>query len=381
MKKINIVECKDYDYEEVIKSVYECLDNIEGLKTIKKRSKVLVKTNLLKKNRPEDGVTTHPYIVEGVVKYLQDMGCAVVIGDSPGGPFNDKILEGIYETTGMLEVQKRTNCQLNYDTSVKEIFNEEALILKNMKIVKAFDDVDYIISCAKLKTHAMMSYTGAVKNLFGVIPGVTKAEYHFKMNDLNHFANVLIDICQYVKPVFSIIDAIDCMEGDGPSSGDIRRVGLIMAGENPYLLDYIATKIVGIDPFIVPTITESLRRGLFEEDSKNNVIAGVDISSLDIKPFKLPKSSNINFVGGKVPKFVENFIIDSLRPIPIIRYDQCISCGICAKNCPAKIIDMKSGKPIINTKKCIRCFCCHELCPKKAVDIKKHPVHRVIFRD
>lgn len=378
MSIVSIDRCKNYNYEEVINSVKACLNGIPELNQIKKGSRVLVKTNLLKKNKPEDAVTTHPYVVEGVVRYLQNKGCNVIVGDSPGGPFTEKILKNIYEVAGIIGVQERTGCELNYNTSTKDVFNKEASFLKNMKIVKAFDEVDYVVSCAKLKTHVMMTYTGAVKNLFGVIPGVIKAEYHFKMNDVDHFANVLIDICEYVKPVFSVIDAIDCMEGDGPSSGEIRNVGLIMASKSPYMLDYIATKLVGINPHIVPAIKHSINRGLLKEDEYE--IKGIDVDKIIIEPFKLPHSTNVNFVGGRVPKFVEDFLMSSLRPIPVINYKDCISCGICVNNCPAKVINMASNRPVINTKKCIRCFCCHELCPKKAIAVRKHPLHKVLFK-
>lgn len=377
MDKVNIVKCKDYDYGKVINSVKECLDSLDGIKKIEKGSRVLVKTNLLKKNKPEDAVTTHPYIVEGVVRYLQDLDCKVIVGDSPGGPFTKRILKGIYETSGLIGVQERTNCELNYDVDSKDIYNKNAEFMKHMKIVKAFDEVDYVVSCAKLKTHGMMTYTGAVKNLFGVIPGVTKADYHLKMNDPNNFANMLLDICEYIKPVFSIIDAIECMEGNGPSSGDIRKVGLIMASEDPYLLDYWAVKVAGIDYKLVPTITESLKRNLLKSSDIERF--SLDVGAYDIKPFKLPDSANVNFIGGRVPGFVEEFIINSLRPVPAINKEICISCKICLENCPAKVIVMENGKPKINTKNCIRCFCCHELCPKKAIDIKEHPLHRLVF--
>lgn len=379
MNLVSLESCRDYNYGGVILAVKACLNNLPEVEKIEKGSRVLVKTNLLKKNKPEDAVTTHPYVVEGVVRFLQDKGCSVVIGDSPGGLFTAKILKSIYEAAGIVGVQKRTGCELNYDTSIKDIFNPDALYLKNMKIVSAFDEVDYVISCAKLKTHVMMTYTGAVKNLFGVIPGVIKAEYHFKMNDVDHFANILLDICNYVKPVISIIDAIDCMEGDGPSSGDVRRLGLIMASHSPYLLDYAATQLVGIDPHIVPTIKHSIDRGLLSDvDYK---VLGEDVDKISIKPFNLPHSTNVNFVGGRVPKFVENFIMSSLRPKPGINYKDCISCRICVNSCPAKVIKMVGDKPVISTKKCIRCFCCHELCPKKAITIRKHTLHKVIFKD
>lgn len=378
MNKVVITRCDNYEYDQVMDSVYRLLDKVGNIKDLKP-GKVLVKVNLLKKNKPEDGVTTHPFIVEAVVRYMQKLGHDVTIGDSPGGPFMTSILKSIYDSTGMTEIAKKTNCTLNFDTDHIDIFNEKGAVLKHMKLVKPFMEADYIISCGKVKTHGMMTYTGAVKNLFGMIPGVTKADYHLNLNDTKNFANMLIDICEYVKPSFSVLDGIEGMEGDGPSSGDIRKLGLIFAGENPYTLDYAVTQLIGVHN--VPTVIESIKRKLTVESINDMEYLGDNIDDMDIDPFKLPKSSHVNFINGRIPKFLENYILDYVRPYPIIKYEDCISCSICANNCPAKIMDMTSGKPIIDTKNCIRCFCCHELCPEKAIDIKRHPLHRLIFKE
>lgn len=380
MEKVCILSCESYDYELVEKKIFECLDSIENIKPkVRTGSKVLVKANLLKKNSPDDAVTTHPTVVEAIVRYFQQLGCKVIVGDSPGGPFNEKSLMAVYKATGMFDVQKRTGCELNFDTSFVEVKNDEAKMLKNMKIVKAFDEVDFVVSAAKLKTHAMMTYTGAIKNLYGTIPGVTKAEYHFKMNNIENFANAIVDICEYVKPDLSIIDGIEGMEGDGPSSGDKRFVGLIFASENPYALDTVASKIIGIDPLSIPILRAVKERNIFSVDINDIEFLGLKPQDIDIKQFKLPVSANVNFVGGRVPKFMENWILNNFRPRPVFDHNICVSCGICAQNCPPKAIDMSKGKPEVDLKRCIRCFCCHELCPKKAIDIKKHVIHERIF--
>ncbi|WP_132996020.1 DUF362 domain-containing protein [Sporanaerobacter acetigenes] len=380
MEKVCILSCESYDYELVEKKIFECLDSIENIKPkVRTGSKVLVKANLLKKNSPDDAVTTHPTVVEAIVRYFQQLGCKVIVGDSPGGPFNEKSLMAVYKATGMFDVQKRTGCELNFDTSFVEVKNDEAKMLKNMKIVKVFDEVDFVVSAAKLKTHAMMTYTGAIKNLYGTIPGVTKAEYHFKMNNIENFANAIVDICEYVKPDLSIIDGIEGMEGDGPSSGDKRFVGLIFASENPYALDTVASKIIGIDPLSIPILRAVKERNTFSVDINDIEFLGLKPQDIDIKQFKLPVSANVNFVGGRVPKFMENWILNNFRPRPVFDHNICVSCGICAQNCPPKAIDMSKGKPEVDLKRCIRCFCCHELCPKKAIDIKKHVIHERIF--
>ena len=54
----------------------------------------------------------------------------------------------------------------------------------------------------------MATFTGGVKNLFGVIPGVQKAQYHFKMPEVVDFTDALVDICSYVNPSLTIMDGI-----------------------------------------------------------------------------------------------------------------------------------------------------------------------------
>ena len=376
MGQVGIAVCENYDYDYVLERVDYLLSNLDVLNGLKP-GKVLLKTNLLKKNIPEDGVTTHPFVVEGVARYLIEKGFTVIIGDSPGGPFNKTILKSIYEASGIAKVAERCCCELNYNTEVIEVKPPNAMLINNLKIVKAFTEVDYVVSCAKLKTHTMMTYTGAVKNLFGMIPGVTKADYHLKMNDPDNFANMLIDICDYIKPIFSIIDGIEAMEGDGPSSGDIRNLGLLLVGDNPYDLDLVACKIAGIEN--VPTNLHAQKRTLTTRDINDIVFYGTSLNNIDIEPFKLPGSTHVNFVEDRIPSFVVDFLLDKVRPYPKVILNECIGCGICARDCPAKVITIVDKKAKIDTSKCIRCFCCHELCPEKAIGIKRHTLHRLIF--
>lgn len=381
MESVNIIRCKDYEFNNVKKAVYEALDGIDAIKLkIAKGSKVLLKTNLLMRKSPEDAVTTHPAVVEAIVRYLQDTGCSVIIGDSPGGPFTEWNLRSVYNAAGMFEVAEKTGCELNFNTEALEISNPGARKLNTMQIIKIASEVDFVVSAAKLKTHGMMTYTGAVKNLFGVIPGLVKADYHFRLNDIDNFADHLVDICETIKPVFSIIDGIEGMEGDGPSAGEKRHVGLVLASESPYALDALASKIIGIEPMSVPTVRAASLRNLFSGDLKDIKIKGVQLEDIKIEPFKLPKSKNANLIGGRIPKVLEKIILNILRPKPEFNHDLCISCGDCKRSCPPGIIDMSTGKPVPDLSRCIRCFCCHELCPKKAVTIRRHRLYDMVLK-
>lgn len=381
MEVVSLSKCTSYEYTEVEEAVFKCLDDIGGIKDrIPRGSRVLIKANLLKKNKPEDAVTTHPAVVEAIARYLQKLDCKVIIADSPAGPFTRKSLEGIYKISGMEKAAQGAGCELNYDISVLEVVNDRAKMLKGMQIIKAIEDADFVISAAKLKTHGMMTFTGAVKNLFGVIPGLIKAEYHFKLNDESRFAQHLVDICEYVKPVFSVIDGIEGMEGNGPSGGEKRHVGLILASSDPYALDTVASSIIGIEPLRVPTIKAAAERGIFSGRISDVKIKGLALEKIKIPPFKLPESVNINFSGSRVPAFVSRFFSTTLKAKPVFDYDACISCGDCKRICPPQVISMKEGKPVPDLSKCIACFCCHEVCPKKAVEIKKHWLSKFLYR-
>ncbi len=379
MNKVCIARCTDYQYNNVEKSVFQCIDGLSEIKQkIKSDAKVLVKVNLLRGNRPEDAVTTHPSVVQAIVRYLQGMGCRVIIGDSPGSilNFDEKLLKSVYQITGMDDVATKTGCELNYDTSVIEVVNKAAIIQNNMPIIKIANDVDFVVSAAKLKTHTMMTYTGAVKNLFGVIPGRTKIDYHLRMNSVDNFAALLVDICEYVGPVFSVIDGVEGMEGDGPAAGDKRHVGLIFASENPYAVDFAAIHTIGMNPEAVPTMVEAKRRSIFNNNWEDIEIKGIKWQEINIKPFKYPATQNADIMGGlgsdRIPKFIRDFILNKMRPKPVFNYNTCVSCGLCTESCPPKAISMVNLRPVLNTDKCIRCFCCHELCPEKAVYINRN---------
>lgn len=392
MSEVIVKCCTSYDYEDVHDKIYEIL-NCSGL-DIKPGMNVLIKANLLAKKLPEQCVTTNPAVIQAVCQYIKDKKAIPIIADSPAGPFNENSLKAIYSATGMEKAALATGAILNYDTSFSNVKFKEAKTLDKVDVINVVLNAHMVINVAKLKTHVMMTYTGAVKNLYGVIPGLTKAAYHMKLQEPENFANHLIDICEFIKPDFSIIDGIHAMEGDGPNSGEVVEFGYIMGSKNPYMLDLAASHMIGIEEDEIAILVNARKRNLIDLKSSSVLIESEDevleldfldfkayVQSLGLKPFKRPRAQSVNFLSGKVPKFLERYLVDKSKSKPHFIEEKCIGCGHCVRNCPAKIIHLENKKAIVDISKCISCFCCHEVCPKDAVEIKVPFIAKLLFRE
>lgn len=378
---VSLVECRNYDYKNVKKSIENSINNIGGIeKYINKGETVLLKLNLLMKKKPEEATTTHPTFVKALAEILIEYGAKVIIGDSPGGPFNERALKGIYKYCGIEEIANEVGAELNFNTNSVEVKNEKGKILKNMEVAEMVTSVDKVISVSKLKTHGMMLFTGAVKNMFGIIPGLRKAEYHFKMPKIEDFSQALLDICLYANPVLSFMDGIVGMEGAGPSAGEPRDIGVVLASSSPYHLDVVATTIVGIEPLKVPTILRSAERNIVKGSLEDIEIVGDKIDKFKVNDFKAPPIKSVHFIKDSNPTFLRSIANKLLQPKPIFNHEDCIGCRDCANNCPAKVIEMVNKKPVVNLEGCIRCFCCQELCPEKAIDIHRPILMRLLSK-
>ena len=358
---VSLEKCGSYSYEEVKSAVKNSFNNLGGIeKYINKGENILLKSNLVMRKLPQEAATTHPAVIRALAEILLDYGANVIIGDSPGGPFNEVLLKSIYRHTGMEEAAAKSGASLSLDTSSSVVEYPDGVRLKKLTITNMVLNADKVISVGKLKSHSMTRMTGAVKNMFGAVPGTTKAEYHFSCQDSESFAQCLIDICRFVNPVLSFIDAVTGMEGNGPTAGTPRDIGLIMSSDNPFELDLAASKIINAQASEIPVLKYAFQRGLCPKSAESLTFAGEKLSDYVIEDFAIPENRSLHFLGRKPPKVLVNFFNLHVYPRPVFT-QLCIGCGICAENCPAKIISIKNHTASADLKKCIRCYCCQEL--------------------
>ncbi len=367
--RVSITRTDSYSPDKVEQAVWRHFELLGLAEHIRPGMKVLIKPNLLMKRRPEEGTTTHPAFVRAIILCLQRLGVSdITIADSPGGPFTGAMLSPIYESTGMKAVAEETGAKLNWDFGSFEKKAEHARMVSGFTLISAVKDADFIIDAPKLKTHGMTMLSGAVKNLFGTVPGLMKPEFHWRFPEKDRFCHMLLDLCETVRPDVVFVDGIVSMEGNGPSGGTLRETGLILASRSPYAADLALCRILGIRPDVAPTVSLAIERRLCPESAEKIDFCGDPVPALT--DYKLPQSKSV-YLSAYIPKPFRPLADKLLTSRPVIRKRRCVGCGKCAESCPAQTIHVVSRKAEIDYSKCIRCYCCHEMCQVKAIDIKR----------
>ena len=378
---------EEYEIRQSIKEIFKLLDISE--KFVSNGDRILLKVNLLMGKPPEAAVTTHPVLVSALAGLLLDAGAGeVIIGDSPGGPFSKSMLKRFYSRSGLTGVAEiSSKIKLNYNTSWQKVSFSEGRVSKSFCIADFVTEADLIINIPKLKTHGLTRFTGAVKNLFGVIPGLKKGEYHFKSPEVAYFCEMLLDLAELVKPDLNIMDAVVGMEGEGPSGGTPREFGYLLGSPAAEELDLAAAYLLGIKPLTAaPQIKRGAMRGLPSVIEELN-LKGVPLKSpedVDVPP----PGGETNLLLNKLPAPLARWGEKFLKPRPVVNSNLCVGCGVCAKSCPVETIELETvseddgktnDKVSIELENCIRCFCCQELCQYEAIRIKRPLLGRIFF--
>lgn len=380
--KVYIVQCKSYD--EVDGQMTALFNLMGGIgQFARPGERIVLKVNLLRKAKPEEAVCTHPAVAAAVAAMVKNEGASAVIADSPGGgyQYSVKSLDKIYRVSGMHQAAQQAGVELNRDTSSRPVSFAEGVLTKHFDIISPVYEANAVLNLCKMKTHMFTMMTGAVKNIFGVIPGLLKPGYHAKLRDPKRFAGMLLDLAQYISPRLSIMDAVVAMEGDGPGAGDPRPVGLLIGSENPLALDVVAGEIMGIDRSRNPIIMEAEQRELQPNRIEEIEVIGVDLKDVKVTDFKHPQLSPGDFGLDPMPwhqQILQPYLKSAYSARPKVIWDRCVACGTCIVGCPMEAISLVNEKAFIDDEKCIRCYCCHEVCPGEAIGLHKSWLYQVL---
>lgn len=362
--KVSAVGCTSYDTEAVESAVRRAIDALGGIgKFASNGETVLLKPNLLQPKSPEEAVTTHPEIIRAMIRLVRETGATPVVGDSPGGRCSEKMLRHLAQRTGMGRVCEEEGVEFIFLIDSQAVPFHQGSIIRSFNLASYLSRVDGVISLAKLKTHNFTGLTGAVKNVFGLIPGLEKSEIHSRMLDINQFSEMLVDLAECVRPRLSVVDGVVGMEGDGPTAGTPRHIGRVVASENPHALDAFLADMMGAGR--IPTVEIARRRGLVPSDIE---VVGDASAAARIEGFKMPPEP-VAF--GKIRGLLGYALNESLSRKPVFLDSRCTFCGSCIEACPGEALSKGKKMPVIDRKLCIRCYCCQEVCGYKAIELRR----------
>jgi uncharacterized protein (DUF362 family) len=250
-----------------------------------KDKKILLKPNLVEVDRSAPQVNTHPALVRAVAETFTRMGAASVIVAEGSGHCLDTLL--VFESSGLRDALSEGRFRfvdINYQEPL--LFEKRVNFSKLpfLAFPRVLQEVDWVVSMPKMKTHHWAGVTLSMKNLFGMMPG----SYYGWPKNVLHQAGLdqsIADIALTLRPQLAIVDGIVGMEGDGPIMGDPVQSGVIVMGTDLPAVDATCARIMAVDPRKVPHLVMAQESGFsIEEDHITQV--GETITSTR-KPFRL----------------------------------------------------------------------------------------------
>ena len=348
---------------------------------IRTGDRVLIKVNMgcSGLRSPADRVTTHPLLVEEIVRAVQECGAKVFFGDDVARV--GKHCRQLWTSTGMWEVAQKTGAQLVDFVAVgaREVRGGLSYPRKYL-VTNAYFDADVVINAASCRSHPNIILSGAIKNMFGLIVGRRKSLMHdLFWNNTSKFARVIADIYRTIPAQLSFLDLTSVREGQGvPGQGpSIQPVGLLLAGTDPVALDTVAAHAIGYDQLPIWTTQHAHHMGLGENDISRIQFRGLNWATFEKCHLRYPliTTPTTNTAYERISSFVNHTV---LRPRPVISARDCTGCGDCADRCPVHCIGRSENIFHIELSRCVDCGCCLKVCEENAVNLEHVGLARAI---
>jgi uncharacterized protein (DUF362 family)/ferredoxin len=371
---VALVRCASYDAAVLDRAIAQAVDfapmpDVKG-------ARVLLKPNILSASTPDQAIATRGELIAAFARLLKSKGAAsVVAGESPAWQSS----EAAAKKSGIKAACEAEGVEWLDFSDGMEFESPMGKRVKRFTFAAALKQADLLVSLPKLKTHRLMRYTGAIKNLFGLVPGLGKSAFHMRFPESENFGMMLVDLALAARPAYSLMDAVVSMEGEGPANGRPVQTGLILASRDPVALDWTAASVIGYDPSDLPYLVDACSRGAWISGPDDIDLKGLSLDEARPASFVLiPAHTGDAFFTDRLPLPIRRLARNAAVARPFFDHSKCIRCGGCVKICPAKALDFvsdahaESGKRIrIDYEKCIRCYCCHEVCPADAIRIMK----------
>lgn len=345
---------------------------------------ILLKPNLNNDLLALTGNSTDLRVLVALVRALQQRGYTnITLADGPNIGIYRKGVDvlgrlGIRALAGRLGLRV---LDLNQAPTV-----EVEVATGKVRVAEVCLRADFFIGVPKVKTHAEAGLSAAVKNLMGCVSGVDKRLMH---RDL---AANLVHLNEQVRPHWILVDGLIGMEGNGPGDGAPRRLDLLLCGDDPFRLDLLLARLVGLDYAAIPYLAIARQRGHISDEDIRLVerIApvaafepaprrGLAARILDHRALALVRDLTRPLHGSEAARamlyrlgIIQDVYRQAEARIEKLSLDRqrCDDCGACVTVCPMELPVTDADFGFLETPACLGCLYCALICPREAIAIE-----------
>jgi uncharacterized protein (DUF362 family)/NAD-dependent dihydropyrimidine dehydrogenase PreA subunit len=333
--------------------------------------RVLLKVNLMRGTPPEQAKTTHPELVRGMLRVVKQHGGTPLVGESSGIiGFGDEA----FEASGLGDAVRDEGAEwVNFDAQDMRHVQVDGRELTSLYLPAVLWECDVLVTLPKLKTHTITTFTGALKNQVGLLPGGSKCAIHRTASTPGRLADAVVDLNVAVPFHLAVMDGVVGLEGGGSVKGKPVPSGIVGASADLVALDAVCSALVGIAPDEVPTTVAAERRGIGRGRLDDIEVIGhhpaQPVASF-ARPGPEPKRNPL------VAKAIYRMRQQALWPVA--QHRECTQCGTCADACPVDAIELDPWPTV--ARSCIYCFACRERCPSGAMKLSCKWYLKRLFR-
>jgi len=276
MTAVSIARVVEERIEEAVRQAVELAGGFPPLAG----AVVLIKPNVVSPCTSGSGKITDARVTEAVTRVvLEESPECVIIGEgsSVGYDFPGRMdSTHCLEVSGTAEAARRLGVglvDLNRDEIV-EVHAENAFVMETFGVARTALEADVTICLPVLKTHVRTGITCGLKNMKGVLPGDEKKRTHRLGLD-----RAIVDLNRVVKPQFTVVDAIVCMEGTNTYPDDCVRLDRVFASADVVAVDAVSATATGFDVDQILHVKLAGEEGLGEADLNRIEVCGESLES------------------------------------------------------------------------------------------------------
>ena len=247
--------------KDIIKNTYDALAASDIASYLEADDATAIKPNLVNSRPADEGSTTHPEVVEGIIRFLNDFGVKKI-----------KIIESSQVGTDTKNSYKRCGYDAlarKYQVPLIDLKSDTFTALNSagydIKVYNEALNTDFLINVPVLKAHCQTSLTCCMKNLKGCIPDSEKQRFH----SLGIHKPVAA-VNAMIKTGYCVVDGI-CGDLSFEEGGNPVVSDRIIAGRDPLLIDSFCAELIGYQPDEIGYLAYGKKLGIgeyFSEDTE-----------------------------------------------------------------------------------------------------------------